>query len=200
MARKDALNPRKIPRQARAEATVDAILEAAARILERKGREAYTTNAVAELAGVSIGSLYQYFPSKDAITRALIERQNSALLADLALIDPAEAKRNALQRLIAVAVDHQLQRSALARLLDIEELRLPAQKDHAARGEKVFRIVETCIAASGFAPANVGKETTADVLAIVKGMVDAAGARGEHDRDALARRIERAVFGYLGGP
>lgn len=53
-------DPRKRPRQARSVATFEAILEAAARILE------INTNAVAELAGVSIGSLYQYFPSKDA--------------------------------------------------------------------------------------------------------------------------------------
>ncbi|MBR8500820.1 TetR/AcrR family transcriptional regulator, partial [Burkholderia cenocepacia] len=56
------LSPRKAPRQRRSVATVDAIVEAAARILERDGFDGYTTNAVAALAGVSIGSLYQYFP------------------------------------------------------------------------------------------------------------------------------------------
>ena len=64
--------PRKSPVQARSAATVDAILEAAARILESEGFEGYTTNAIAKRAGVSIGSLYQYFPNKDAVTAALV--------------------------------------------------------------------------------------------------------------------------------
>ena len=50
-----------------------AILEAAARILERKGLDALTTNAVAELAGISIGSLYQYFPGKAVILAKLMD-------------------------------------------------------------------------------------------------------------------------------
>src|ERR1700733_3072385 len=78
-----ALNARKTPAQKRSVATVAAILEAAARILETRGLDAYSTNAVAARAGVSIGSLYQYFPSKDAITRALISRGAEELLADI---------------------------------------------------------------------------------------------------------------------
>lgn len=66
-------DPRKRPRQARSVATFEAILEAAARILESLGFAGFNTNAVAELAGVSIGSLYQYFPSKDALIVELID-------------------------------------------------------------------------------------------------------------------------------
>ena len=61
------LIPRKTPRQSRATATRDAIVEAAARILEADGMGGFNTNAIAARAGVSIGSLYQYFPAKDAI-------------------------------------------------------------------------------------------------------------------------------------
>jgi AcrR family transcriptional regulator len=57
--------PRKTPRQARARATVDAIVLAAAPILRSDGPEALNTNRIAEVAGVSIGSLYQYFPNKE---------------------------------------------------------------------------------------------------------------------------------------
>ncbi|MCM3754869.1 TetR family transcriptional regulator, partial [Bacillus licheniformis] len=77
------LSPRKAPRQRRSVATVDAIVEAAARILERDGFDGYTTNAVAALAGVSIGSLYQYFPNRDALTAALVERESAHLLDDV---------------------------------------------------------------------------------------------------------------------
>lgn len=71
-----------MPRQARAQATRAAILEAAAQILERDGLAAFTTNAVAARAGVSIGTLYQYFDDKDAILLA-IARQESASVAAL---------------------------------------------------------------------------------------------------------------------
>lgn len=69
------LEPRKRARQARAEATVEAIVEAAARILSSDGVAALTTNRIAELAGVSVGSVYQYFPNKEAIVVALIDTQ-----------------------------------------------------------------------------------------------------------------------------
>ena len=68
------LAPRKLPKQARSEATVEAILEAAAQVFERHGYAAATTNRIAARAGVSIGSLYQYFPNKDAILVALVHR------------------------------------------------------------------------------------------------------------------------------
>jgi AcrR family transcriptional regulator len=66
---------RRIPRQARAEETVAAILEGSAQVLEAGGLAAFTTNAVAERAGVSIGTLYQYFADKQSILRALAERE-----------------------------------------------------------------------------------------------------------------------------
>jgi AcrR family transcriptional regulator len=67
-------NPRKEPRQARSRATVDAILTATAQVLVEEGYDKATTNAIARRAGVSIGSLYQYFPNKEALVTALCER------------------------------------------------------------------------------------------------------------------------------
>ena len=77
------VTPRKHPRQARSMATVDAILTAATRILVEDGYAKTTTNRIAEIAGVSIGSLYQYFPNKDAIVDALGERHDQQVLAIL---------------------------------------------------------------------------------------------------------------------
>jgi AcrR family transcriptional regulator len=68
------LAPRRRPRQARAQETTRAILEAAARVFAAHGYAAGTTNRIADAAGVSIGSLYEYFPNKDAILVALMER------------------------------------------------------------------------------------------------------------------------------
>lgn len=80
MAQRSRSVPRKKPRQERSRATVDAILEATAHILVAHGFEDTTTRQVAERAGVSIGSLYQYFPSKEALITALLERQIQRVL------------------------------------------------------------------------------------------------------------------------
>ena len=66
-------NPRRRPRQARAQATVDAIIKATAQVLVDEGYDRASTNRIALAAGVSIGSLYQYFPSKEALVSALVE-------------------------------------------------------------------------------------------------------------------------------
>jgi AcrR family transcriptional regulator len=73
-ARKSASNPRKLPEQDRSRATVEAIVGAAARVLVKGGYDAFTTNRVAEKAGVSIGSLYQYFPNKESLLSELMRR------------------------------------------------------------------------------------------------------------------------------
>src|SRR6187551_3346953 len=68
------VNPRKFPRQERAKATTDAIIEASTQLLVERGYERFTTARAAERAGVSVGSLYQYFPNKAALAAAVIDR------------------------------------------------------------------------------------------------------------------------------
>jgi len=65
---------RRRPKQRRARQTVDAVLDAVVRVLKREGVQGVTTNRIAEVAGVSIGSVYQYFPDKQAIFVALHQR------------------------------------------------------------------------------------------------------------------------------
>jgi AcrR family transcriptional regulator len=74
---------RKSPMQARAAQTVDAIVEAAIQILQSDGEERLTTNRIAERAGVSIGSLYQYFADKEAIVEAVAERERDRVVATI---------------------------------------------------------------------------------------------------------------------
>lgn len=176
-------------------------MEAAARILETEGFDGYTTNAVAARAGVSVGSLYQYFPSKDAITRALIAREMGALLVDVLAIDVGEDEgpRVGLEQLIATAVAHQLRRPALARLLDLEEGRLPLGEDLGHVGERLAEHCGGLLARAGYGAAIREPWVVQDLLAIIKGMVDAAGAHGERDASGLVGRVSRAVFGYLDG-
>lgn len=191
------LKPRKRPRQSRAAATVATILEGAARILEARGLEAYNTNAVAERAGVSVGSVYQYFPSKESITRALILRETGSLLADVAPLEAQGTPRQALEAMVAACVAHQLRRPVLARILDLEEARLPLADEVAELGRTLVAAIRGILRRGGLPDGDAGDTVAADVLAIIKGMVDAAGQRGETDAEALSRRVRRAVFGYL---
>lgn len=81
MSKTPTSTPRRAPRQARSKATVAAIREAAARVLVAEGYERATTNRIAEVAGVSIGTLYQYFDSRDAILDALAEDLLAAVIS-----------------------------------------------------------------------------------------------------------------------
>ncbi|HPA52137.1 MAG TPA: helix-turn-helix domain-containing protein [Thermoanaerobaculia bacterium] len=105
------LAPRKRPAQARARETVEAILEAAVELFSSRGYARTSTNHLAARAGVSVGSLYQYFPNKDAILTALLARHleavHDAVAASLpVLADPAvpvrAGVRGLLERLRAV--------------------------------------------------------------------------------------------------
>lgn len=74
MKEESSTKPRKQPKQARSREMVEMILTATARVLVREGYEGTTTNRVAEVAGVSVGSLYQYFPNKESLLATLMER------------------------------------------------------------------------------------------------------------------------------
>jgi AcrR family transcriptional regulator len=108
MARRPLTNPRKNASQGRSRATVDALVEATARILVREGFDRASTNRIAAKAGVSVGSLYQYFPGKEALVAAVMERHNKELmqlvrgkLAEVASL-PLE---QAVRKLVAAAIE-----------------------------------------------------------------------------------------------
>ncbi len=74
-------SPRKKPAQERSKETVRALLQAAARILEQEGYERTSVNRIADVAGVSVGSLYQYFPTKEALVAAVAHKLSDDMLA-----------------------------------------------------------------------------------------------------------------------
>ena len=156
MYRQVKTTPRKRPSQERSRVTVDTILAATARVLVKKGFDGLTTNSVAEAAGVSIGSLYQYFPSKEALVAALIEQHieemNSEILNELtrvAQLPMSQAVRGVIELTIkAHAVNPELHKilteqvprvGRLARLIEADNISrrmvagiLAARKDELA--------------------------------------------------------------------
>jgi AcrR family transcriptional regulator len=129
---------RRAPRQERAFATVDAVLEATARIVRKHGVAAVTTNKVAERAGISVGTLYGYFADKTAIITALARR---ILAEDLV------ALRAALERDEAGAPLRSLLRALIARHREDRALRRAVMGVHLGagggreHGEQVDRVV-----------------------------------------------------------
>jgi AcrR family transcriptional regulator len=108
MARKPATKPRKQASQERSRATVDALVEATARILVREGFDKASTNRIAEVAGVSVGSLYQYYPGKDALVAAVIDRHNQEIMQvvrDALAEVAAQPIEKAVRRLVGVAIE-----------------------------------------------------------------------------------------------
>jgi len=191
------LHPRKRPAQSRAAVTVQAILEGAANLLERQGLEGYTTNDIAARAGVSIGSLYQYFPNKDAVTIALIEREMAGMVDEVIAALALTPARRALQEAIRASVRNQVRRPQLARVLDFEEFRL-APVMPASRSATVIRnSLQVFLRDRYGLPASAAEAAAVDVIEVAKALNYASGRRGEIDVTSLTRSIEAAVFGYL---
>ena len=127
--RQHELRPRKRPSQARSRDTVDVILRAAARVFAAQGYAAGTTNRIAEAAGVSVGSLYEYFPNKDALLVALMEAhiaEGQALLEQAAASVMARSLslRQAVRQLVEAMIALHARDRALHRVL-FEEAPLP---------------------------------------------------------------------------
>jgi AcrR family transcriptional regulator len=122
--------PRKKPKQARSRATFEAIVEAGAQLLVSEGYHGLTTNGLAERAGVSIGSLYQYFPNKEAVIASVVERfadrQFEVLVEGLEELADAPAEqvvRHLVQRILeAKRAEPELSRVLLQELPQIGQV------------------------------------------------------------------------------
>jgi len=190
-------DPRKRPRQARLVATFEAILEAAARILESLGFAGFNTNAVAELAGVSIGSLYQYFPSKESLIVELIRRERAKLSTHIVeVIQQSDATdlKEKLKFIIQAAVQYQLSRPQLARTLEFASELIGKDIEESELQHEFEIIISNLFIHSGISHAQTAAQ---DVIALSKGMINAAGIAGESDLNHLQQRVEKVVFDYL---
>jgi AcrR family transcriptional regulator len=195
------VTPRKKPVQGRSRATVEAVLAAAAHILETRGLAGFNTNAVAERAGVSIGSLYQYFPSKDAILVALMEQSLTVFSQTMAeAIDgaPGASLGEDLKFMLQMGLVSHLRRPNLVRLLEDEFQRLEGHinkaSSHVAVRAAVIRLLQRYETDIRIDDLEIAAQ---DVGAIAKTLMSAAGERCDGDWEVVIERIVRAMLGYL---
>lgn len=143
MARsRSTINPRKIPAQARSRVTVDAIIQATTYILTEVGWDGLTTNAIAERAGVNIGSLYQYFPNKEAIIAELQRRHAEATHAELhkaiRLLPEQPSLREALTLIVEMIINEHRVAPAVHKAITEElprTVRCLLEEEEALRGQ-----------------------------------------------------------------
>jgi AcrR family transcriptional regulator len=194
--RKKTVKARKVPGQARSQETVSVILEASARILESDGLRGFNTNAIAAKAGVSVGSLYQYFPNKDAIVLALIgsyeEELHNAVLGAVQTGRGQEMKRR-LRLLVRALVTVHYRRPRLNRVLEAEEERLGSGADDAAFHAMVLQLFQDH---KNEMAVPISAATERVVIAILSAVVDLGLASGASP-GPTEHRAMRAVCGYL---
>jgi AcrR family transcriptional regulator len=195
------LSPRKAPRQARALITHDAIVEAAAHIIATGGLAAFNTNAVAERAGVSIGSLYQYFPNKDALMVALIRHQQTQQLDTLkAAVGAVKGGdlESVVRALIRAAMQHHRDDSLLASAIDHEEARLPIDEMLGSYLDLSGTLVAGLLVQFADEIRPVEPERVARTLpALVRAVTDAWANLSSPQLDVAEDEAVRAVLGYL---
>jgi AcrR family transcriptional regulator len=207
VARKTRTDPRKSASQKRSRITVNALLEATARILVREGFDKASTNRIAEVAGVSVGSLYQYFPSKEALVAALIDRHSQAVMG-IVQAELAQAANlpmeQAVRKLVAVAVKahridpnlHRVLSEQIPRVGRLERVETFNRQNYALfaaylerhRGE--IRAVDLGLAAF---------ICVTSIEALTHTAVLHRKITSDHAMDALIDEATRLVVGYLTG-
>jgi AcrR family transcriptional regulator len=194
--RKKLVRARKAPTQARSRETVSIILEASARILESRGLQGFNTNAIAARAGVSIGSLYQYFPNRDAIVLALIRRFEDAMQdAVLKAVRGGRGQelKPRLRLLVRALVRVHYGRPRLNRVLEAEEERIGREAGKPAFDRSVLQLLQDH---RHEVAVPVSEATEQAVVAILRSLVD-LGLASTASQRSTEQRAMRAVCGYL---
>jgi AcrR family transcriptional regulator len=189
---------RKEPRQARARATTAAILDAAAHILSERGWVGLSTNAVAEVAGVSIGSFYQYFPNKLALIEAVRRRHFDEVLTVLsAAADNTATRTRRIEALADGMIAVHSRYPAAHRVLLEESPRAAGSRDtHNFFEKECQRSYEAIIKMNSRRA--IDQSISARVLAgALAGAVHEAARQGTLRAPPLRREIVALIDGYL---
>lgn len=194
---------RKEPRQARSRATVEAIIQAGARILSDEGWAGFTTNRVADLAGVSIGSLYQYFPDKLSLVDAIRHRHLDDSIAVMRNIrasglSPEEFATRLVQAIVAAhSVYPGLHRVLLDEAPSSEEYRNPNSEFEIEYLSYFAEAVATYRMSPEKAAAHVAGRVVSDAI---DGVIHNAARRGALDDPTMQKELVRLIVLYLGEP
>jgi AcrR family transcriptional regulator len=205
MARKPPTKPRKNALQARSRATVDALVEATARILVREGFEKASTNRIAEIAGVSVGSLYQYFPNKEALVAALVARHNRQMLDLLRDALKEMASRDlatAMRELVRANVDAHLVDPALHRIFAEQVPRMGQLAEIEGLQRETFLLIRSYLEArrKEISVRDLDSATSicvTTVEALTHEFVIDKAAAPDGERDRFIEEVTRLVVGYL---
>lgn len=203
--RKSKRKPRPAPVQARSRKTYGDILEAAARILVREGILAFSTNRVAEVSGVGVGSIYQYFRNKEEILETIAQRhieEIRAVLGARAVPEPPGA--DMLDALIDGTLEAHLREPALHRAIS-EIPAAPAAYPRIAREKEKFESEVDLFLRSGIRQLCTTRDERRIRVAalIVYSLVETtihravAEAKGAYDREILTTELKQAVRSYL---
>ncbi len=171
------------------------VIEAAARILETSGAETLTTNMIAEVAGVSPGSVYQYFSDKQSIISALIAREAHEFMK---VSHDAIEECSGLEAMIGFSKAltlHRLQRPKLTLQLILLDPTLTASSESAKINEEIYNLLVDIVNESSVLDDKTASVFVMDIMAIMRGMM--LGEFLNQDRiDDLPDRIADAVAGY----
>jgi len=194
--------PRKRPRQARSRATVAALLEAAAQVLIAHGYKGATTARVAERAGVSVGSLYQYFPNKNALIAALVEQHAGRIVAAMeeALSpDTAATLEEGLDALIRTALDTQRIDPELHRIMIEQIPRIGRMAEVMDTSRRIARLIEEFLRRHRERlPRNGDPQITALVMeTVLEAITHRALADQLLSDEQTARELRFLLRGYL---
>ena len=188
---------RKEPRQARSKATVDAIVQAGARVLGDQGWAGFTTNKVAEVAGVSIGSLYQYFPDKLSLIEAVRSHHFEDVLRVIRkAMDRERPVRQFAEALVDGMIDAHLEHPALHRVM-LDEV--PGEANSRIAHDS-FRAEYLSRYAAAIAPYRriAKRQRIAEVLSsAVEGVIHNAARRGQLRAPELKRELVHLICAYL---
>jgi AcrR family transcriptional regulator len=191
---------RKQPQQPRSRATIEAILQAAAHILGERGWEGLTTNGVAETAGVSIGSLYQYFPHKLSLVEAVRRRHFDDVLAVLSGAADRQLPRAArIEALVDGMISvHSRYPSAHRVLLEETPRSREAGALHDRFAAKLHQCYEAIVRVNAGSASAARPRVAARVLAAaVAGVVHDAASQGTLQSERLRLELLRLVDSYL---
>ncbi|MET0401947.1 MAG: TetR/AcrR family transcriptional regulator [Cystobacter sp.] len=203
MSAGDRASPRKNPRQARAKVTVELLLEAAAQVLVSSGYEGTTTKQVAERAGVSIGTLYQYFPSKEALVVMLIQRLQQRVFGVLSTLlrpRPVSDFAHEVRGLVRAMVELYAENQALQRVLLEVAPRITPPLFSQGVEMRVEPLIESMIAQNlrFEPPRNLGLVSFLIARALRNAIWDTVIERPELiGTDELVDELSAMVLGYL---